>query len=186
LAQRLAYYAAEDGQGVLAPRGWHCFGLYGSNGQALIVTPRVIDSRQFFRSNGYATKEDAVELSYSYGGTSGRWAVAHAIARYFPTYRKFIQTNFEGLDVGPLPKGPYSHDILAQRSANAVRYVTPPLTAGAGAAGMLSPSSRPIYGLATLVGDAKEPNLSQVNVRLPEAYEGLTKVIIDNVKQEAN
>ena len=51
---------------------------------------------------------------------------------------------------------------------------------------MLSPSSRPIYGLATLVGDAKEPNLSRVNVRLPKAYESLTNIIIGNVKQEAN
>jgi len=186
IAQKLAFYAAADGQGVLAPRGWKCFGFYGSNGQGLIVTSQSVDFRKFFSANGFTTKLNAVELSYNYGGTSGRWAVAHAITRYLPAYRKFIQTNFDGLEVGPLPKGPYPHDVLVRHSANAVRYVTPPFTAGEGTSWMLSPSSRPIQGFATLLGDVKEPNLSKVNVRLPEAYEDLADVIIDNARREAN
>ncbi len=39
LAQQLAYYKSEYGIGVVAPRGWHCFGTYGSNGSTLYVTP---------------------------------------------------------------------------------------------------------------------------------------------------
>ena len=38
VARQLAYYAFSS-LGVYAPRGWHCFGLYGSNGTQLIVTP---------------------------------------------------------------------------------------------------------------------------------------------------
>lgn len=34
-ATRLAYYKSEQGLGILVPRGWHCFGVYGSSGYAL-------------------------------------------------------------------------------------------------------------------------------------------------------
>src|SRR6266571_1097020 len=43
-ANRLAYYQAENGPGVLGPRGWTCFGVYGSNGETLYVTPDQLDS----------------------------------------------------------------------------------------------------------------------------------------------
>jgi hypothetical protein len=42
MAGRLAYYKAEKGSGVLAPRGWYCLGTYGSNGEALYVSPNPI------------------------------------------------------------------------------------------------------------------------------------------------
>ena len=48
LAQRLAYYKAEDGIGVLAPRGWHCFSTYGSGGSNLFVSPDPIDTTELF------------------------------------------------------------------------------------------------------------------------------------------
>lgn len=34
-AERLAYYKSEQSAGVLAPRGWYCFGTYGSSGDTL-------------------------------------------------------------------------------------------------------------------------------------------------------
>src|SRR6185437_1740796 len=43
-AQRLAYYKAENGFGVLAPKGWHCFGTYGSGGANLFVSPNPINA----------------------------------------------------------------------------------------------------------------------------------------------
>jgi hypothetical protein len=49
LASRFAYYEAEDGFGVLAPRGWHCFSTYGSNGSNLYVTPETTILRQLER-----------------------------------------------------------------------------------------------------------------------------------------
>jgi len=34
--QQLAYYSLETGLGVLAPRGWYCFGTYGSGASACL------------------------------------------------------------------------------------------------------------------------------------------------------
>jgi hypothetical protein len=39
IAKKLAYYKSEATSGVLAPRGWYCFGAYGSSGSALFVAP---------------------------------------------------------------------------------------------------------------------------------------------------
>jgi hypothetical protein len=36
--------------GVIVPRGWHCFGLYGSSGVRLLVTPQRHDAADLFRS----------------------------------------------------------------------------------------------------------------------------------------
>lgn len=51
-AQRLAYYKSEQGFGVLAPRGWYCFGVYGSNGYALYVSPQQISTDNLFSRTG--------------------------------------------------------------------------------------------------------------------------------------
>ena len=47
-ALRLAYYKAQYGPGVLAPRGWHCFSTYGSDGANLFVSPDAIDAKALF------------------------------------------------------------------------------------------------------------------------------------------
>src|SRR5436853_5444611 len=44
LAQRLTYYKADGGSGVLGPRGWNCFGLVGSSGSYLLVTPALLNT----------------------------------------------------------------------------------------------------------------------------------------------
>ena len=50
LAQMIAYYKASDGSGVLAPRGWYCFGTYGSSGSNLIRNPNASElHRSIFR-----------------------------------------------------------------------------------------------------------------------------------------
>ena len=46
-AQKLAYYQAGNPPGVLAPRGWYCFGLYGSGGSTLLVSPEPIEDKLF-------------------------------------------------------------------------------------------------------------------------------------------
>ena len=63
MAQRLAYYAASGAPGVLAPRGWHCFGLYGSNGSRLIVVPRPLASNDFFGKQQFRAAGPVVELA---------------------------------------------------------------------------------------------------------------------------
>jgi hypothetical protein len=184
LARQLAFYAASDGPGVLAPRGWHCFGVYGSSGTGLLVAPEKLDSHDFFSGKQFSTEGNAVELTYEYGGTSGRWGVAKAIARYFPRRRDFIKNNFQGLEVGPLPSGPYPRDSLSQRTNKSVRYVTPPRTKGEGTAWMLAPSTQSVDGLLMLVNDPDEPDIFRVNVRLPDKYRGLTANILQNAKKQ--
>lgn len=186
LARRVAYYAASGTPGVLAPRGWHCFGLYGSSGSKLIVAPRPLASGDLLGNQQFRTDGPAVELAYDYGGTSGRWAVAEAIARYFPLHHNFIEKNFRGLKVGPLPSGPYTHDKLTRRTEKVVRYLTPANTKGAGTEGFLAPTAEPIKGLALLVTDPDGPDLLRVNVRLPDKDRPVVEVILRNAELQAS
>jgi len=186
VAKQLAYYAASDGPGVLAPRSWYCFGVYGSNGSGLVVTPKKLIPAAFFKQPQFRTKDYGVELAYDYGGTSGRWAVAEAIARYFPRHRDFIQHNFQGLEIGPLPSGPYPDDRFTQRTDKLVQYITPPMTKGAGTTWVLAPSAQPVQGLAMLVNESDGPDLYRVNVRLPHAYSSLATVILASARREAH
>lgn len=183
IARQLAFYAASDGPGVLAPRGWHCFGVYGSNGSGLVVAPEKLVPAEFFSEQPFATSGDAVELAFSYGGTSGRWAVAKAIARYFPRHRNFIRDNFEELDVGPLPSGPHPHDSISTHTDSLVRYTTPPQTQGAGTEWFLAPSGQPVHGLAMLVNEADGPDLLRVNVRLQASDSALGSAILDDAQR---
>lgn len=176
-ARRLAYYAASSGRGVLAPRGWHCFGAYGSGGDLLVVTPETLGSK--LRTGG-----SAVELTYAFGDTSGRGTVADAIARYFPRYRDFIRENFEFLKDRGFPSGPYAQDSFSRRTDTLVRYITPARTKGGGTESALAPSSQPIQGLAMLVINTDGPDLLQVNIRLPNSDHGLAEAILHEAELE--
>jgi len=84
--QHLAYYKAVSGVGVLALRGWHCFGTYGSSGESLFVSAEAIDtSSGLNRSTGLSGA--AIQLSYTYGDTSGSILVAETVARVFPAFK---------------------------------------------------------------------------------------------------
>jgi hypothetical protein len=85
-AQRLAYYKAEEGVGVLAPRRWHCFGTYGSNGATLYVSPDPINTADLFSTSWKGFAGSVIQISYEVGDTSGRFAVAKTIARVFPSH----------------------------------------------------------------------------------------------------
>ena len=81
-AERLAYFKAEPTGGVLAPRGWKCFGRYGSSGDLLTVAPP--EAKQMLRLLEGKTTGPVVMLTELLGGTSGRFAVAAVAARVFP------------------------------------------------------------------------------------------------------
>src|SRR5689334_20720696 len=76
-AAKLAF-CATDHASVLAPRGWHCIGLYGSSGQTLIVTPDRHQAEEFFASEPVSIHGPAVQMTVSEGGTSGRLSVIPA------------------------------------------------------------------------------------------------------------
>lgn len=175
-ARQLAYYAIEH-DGVLAPRGWHCFGLYGSNGGILIVTPEPHGTRDLLL-RPQPLRGPAVQRTVSLGGTSGRFAVARMIARAFPAHMDFARrVAAEGLG-DPLPAGPYRTDNMVQLRPNAVGYRTPAGREGLGTDSRLAPNDRPIDGLAVLYPD-DDMNLIKIDVRLPAAQAGLATPILN-------
>jgi hypothetical protein len=112
-AQRLAYYKPAHGAGTLAPRGWHCFGTYGSSGTNLYVSPEPLSSADVFSTNWKGFSGPVVQLSVEDGGTSGRFAVARTIARVFPAHTKFVKDVIaEGIEpASSFPSGPYPNDL---------------------------------------------------------------------------
>lgn len=186
LAQRLAYYKAEYGVGVLAPRGWHCFSIYGSNGSNLFVSPDLIEAKQLFSGDWKGFSGPIVLLSVSEGGTSGRFDVAKVVARVFPAYSSFVQ-GVIAESINPtdsFPSGPYPKDKLKYRSKNVVEFETPAYTDGLGTQLRLQKNASSIMGVAMVVeGDM---DLLQVSARLLDADRLLAKAIVKDVEDEAS
>jgi hypothetical protein len=175
VASELAYYASAD-LGVLAPKGWHCFGLYGSNGATLIVTPEVHGSADLLEAPKLLTGP-AVEVSFSWSSTAGRSEVAEVIARLFPSKRKFVD---DVIDEGIEPKenfpfGPYPGDTVTHRSSTDVMFVTPAGSDGMGTASRLAKNGDPISGEVRL---SPENDATVIDVRLPKAMLQLVPAIL--------
>lgn len=183
-AQQLAYYASKKEFGVLAPRGWYCFGTYGSNGDTLYVSPQPINAANLLTSTWTGFTGPAIQLSREHGDTSGRSGVAKTIARAFPARRAFVRTVIDdGTDpASSFPFRPYPNDKLTYRSKEIVEYQTPANTEGLGTNSSLQSNADPISGVAILIG--KVPDLLQLSVRLPIAQVGLTPFIIGQVERD--
>ena len=122
LAQRVAYYKASDGEGVLGPRGWYCFGTYGSSGSNLYVTPMPLKSADLFSNSWKGISSFGIQFSVSNGDTSGRFEVAQIIARVFPAHSAFVRRVIaEGVEPSTsFPYGPYPADKLTYKSKETV------------------------------------------------------------------
>lgn len=166
LAQRLAYYKASDGQGVLGPRGWYCFGTYGSSGSNLYITPMPLKSTDLFSDSWKGISSYGIQISKSNGDTSGRFEVAQIIARVFPAHSAFVRRVIaEGVEPATsFPYGPYPADKLIDKSKETVEYVTPPNTEGLGTKSFLIKDADPIDGVVLLTGE--ELSLTHLSVRL--------------------
>jgi hypothetical protein len=181
LAQRLAYYQAQYGIGVLAPRGWYCFGTYGSSGQNLYVAPTPITSAELFSDSWKGLTGAAIQLSGATGDTSGRFEVAKIIARVFPAHKAFVESVIaEGEPASSFPSGPYPNDKLIYESRKLVEYVTPANTEGLGTTSYLIKNDTPIRGVAILTGE--ELSLIHLAVRLPQDLANLVPTIIQQVE----
>ncbi len=175
-ASRLAWYESAYG-GVLAPRGWHCIGLEGSNGWFLMVTPEDHGQRPFdARLTG-----PGIEISESAGDTSGRFAAAQIAARLFPSRRVFVdRVMAEGLmPQSDFVSGPFPRDRIQRQGPDAVTFETPANTDGMGTKSRFVKSADPIQGLAMM--DA-ENDATVLVVRLAPAMRDLASVIIDTAK----
>ena len=184
-AQRLAYYHAEQGPGVLAPRGWYCFGTYGSNGEVLYISPQPIDATSLLSPQGAGFTGPVIEFAHMVGDTSGRFSVARTIARVFPAHRAFVsKVAAEGIwPADAFPSGPYPQDKLTYKSKEMVEYQTPAQTEGLGTNSRLLKNSSPISGVAILVGEP--PDLLFLSMRLPLDLGGLAAAIIRQVERDA-
>lgn len=182
-ASRLAWYVSGY-SAVLAPRGWHCFLIYGSDGMALYVAPEPL-SLDRLRHDGPGLRGPAIVLQGNNGGTSGRWGVAHYIARYFPHYRSFIQEIRDmGLTVGELPAGPYPRDRIVSRTATRIRLITPAGVEGEGTSHRLAPARDPVETLILLHPD-RDMDTTSIQVRLPRGQTALAGVIFAEARRRA-
>jgi hypothetical protein len=180
-AQRLAYYNSEQGFGVLAPRGWHCFCVYGASGYALYVSPKEIVAANLFSTTWTGFEGPAIERAGESGDTSRRFTVARTIARVFPSPRTFVERVIEeGLEpASAFPFGPYPKEKLNYRSKEMVEYETPANTHGLGTNSRLKKSADPISGVAILLGEP--PDLLLLSVRLPPSLVNLKSAIVQQV-----
>jgi len=182
-AARLAYYKAETGVGTLAPRGWHCFGLYGSSGWVLVTAPQLLTSDDFFGKHPKPLTGPAVEVSFDDGGTSGRFGVAGLIARYFPDRRAFLQKVIaEKIEpASAFPLVPFKDDQFVSRAGGIVEIVNPPRRQGVGTLGRLVASDLPIHATVAVTGDErKDEELGGwvFAVRLPKDQDDLAPAIL--------
>jgi hypothetical protein len=184
VAQRLAYYKAAYGFGVLAPRGWYCFETYGSNGSTLFVSPEPINPSELFTGNWKGFAGQVIQISNDMGDTSGRFSVARIIARVFPAHKAFVKDVIaEGIEpASSFPSGPYPNDKLTYRSNDIVEFQTPSNTEGLGTSSWLKKNGIPISGVAILFG--QELNLLQLSVRLSPNLINLTPIIIQQVETD--
>jgi hypothetical protein len=183
-AQRLAWYKAQYGPGVLAPRGWHCFSTYGSNGSSLFISPDAIDAKALFSPDWKGFTGPAIQISIAEGGTSGRFEVAEVIARVFPAHKQFAQNVIaEGLEpASDFPSGPYPSDKLTYRGTNTVEFETPANTQGMGTDSRLEANASPIDGVAIITG--ADTDLIQLSARVSEKDRDLIPLIVKQVESD--
>jgi hypothetical protein len=185
IAQRLAYYKAEYSAGVLAPKGWNCFSIYGSDGSNLYVSPDPIDSKTLLSMDWKGFAGPAVQISVSSGGTSGRFEVAKVIARVFPAYKAFAQSVIaEGIEpASDFPSVPYPGDKLTYRAKNIVEFETPASAQGLGTDSRLQMNTSPIDGVAIVSG--ADTDLTLLSARVPAGDSDLIPAMIKQAEKEA-
>jgi hypothetical protein len=185
-AAKLAWYSTGS-NGVLGPRGWYCFGTYGSNGAAIYVAPQPVQSADVLTASTWAAGAGpAIEMAISTGDTSGRFTVAQAIQRVFPSHQAFAQKVIaEGLEpASQFPSGPFATDKTTTKSDTVVEYETPADTQGLGSIfSRLTPASTPIDGAAVLQGAT--PDLAFVAVRLTPDLAALTPLVVQQFEADS-
>ncbi|CAM2143952.1 exported protein of unknown function [Pararobbsia alpina] len=174
LASRLAWYSVGD-IGVLAPRGWQCFGYYGSSGTILLVIADY--SRKLGLNSGNDVDGQAIELGTSYGQTSGRFEAAKIAARLFPDRKAFVDSV---AGEGILPREefdnrPFPHDQVRRLRSDQVSFETPAREDGLGTMSRLVKSDDPIEGMASM---NEENDATMLVVRVDSASRDLVPTIL--------
>jgi hypothetical protein len=183
-ADGLAYYSVSSapGSGVLGPRGWYCFGTYGSGGGSLFVSPEPFDTSDIFSRSWNGARRPAIVLNGNNGGGSGMSSVAPVIARVFPAYKWYALSHEREFDQ-KLVFGPYPGDILSYKGDSVVEFTTPPQANGLGTQFSLKKNSSPIHGVAII--DHTSFDLVVLSVRLPSNLARLASAIIRQLERDA-
>ena len=177
-AARLAYYKSW-GVGILAPRGWDCYGLVGSSGFSLLVSKTRIDRKKLLSSAWDGISGPAIWIDLVDGDTSGRYTIAEMIGRVFPSFRGNAKKTLE--DIGQaMPAGPYPADRLVRKNSKLVEFWTAANAEGLGTTSpILGKDPIPVRGVAMLT---VKMNLVFAALRLSEDLSGLSPVIIRQVE----
>ncbi|MBZ0149676.1 MAG: hypothetical protein K8F62_19335 [Pseudorhodoplanes sp.] len=180
----LAFYSADESidAGVLAPRNWHCFGIYGSSGSGLYVIPRGLRGPILNRPEKVKNGPAVIKRFFN-GEASGRFGVARISARIFPQAHRYVES-VRALGIVD-PKDyvfvPWPADRLDRLSDSVVSYATPLGAQGLGTELGLAPGREPILGLVFLTGDLEGkgdgPYLEGLAVRLDRATQHLYPAI---------
>jgi len=184
-ARRLAYYKAGEDLGVLAPRGWHCFFVYGSSGTTLLVSPDPMDWTIWREYKDVTGPVVAIHHGYGATGSGVTLAVAPLIARVFPAYAAFVAGVKKTFEFENFPSGPYKTDTLSYKNKSVVEYKTPARTEGLGTSGRIRPGDNSISGVAMLSGKMPEPDSLVLSVRLSDKLKVLAPAIIQQLEREA-
>jgi hypothetical protein len=166
---RLAVYKGHEGIGVLGPKGWFCYELYGSNGNQLLITPKPLNVPLTANITGFGIHYYVISSE-----TSGRFEVARMIARVFPKRMKFArQVIDEGMfPVSDFPIGPFPGDRLTYRGDSVVEFETPANTDGLGTMSRMKRANLQISGVAMVYPDPW-PDIAYLAVRLPPEFQNL-------------
>ena len=173
IASRLAFYVSNDTGGVLAPRGWRCIALEGSNGSILLIKPGSFGRDPLSTS----LSGPAIQLSVSLAETSGRFEAARIAARLFPAHRAFVDGVIaEGFEPrSDFPSGPPAHDRIQRAGPNVVTFETPANEDGVGTMTRLRKSPDPISGRASIDDDN---NVTLLAIRLDPSMRDLAPAIL--------
>jgi hypothetical protein len=180
LAGRLASYESGYNISVLAPRGWHCAGLEGSDGVGLYLSPNPISAKDMVASRFHIISGPFIEMWAADGDTSGRDEVAAVVSRYFPKKLQMVRdiiVNQMHQSMSNYPRGPYPHDHQILRTDTIVEVLTPPNADGLGTNGRMKPGPEPIRSAAILL-PSDPPYSVVVSIRLPKSQEDLAPVIL--------
>jgi hypothetical protein len=179
LAGQLAYYKAQDGYGVLGPRGWQCVATQTADSTRLLVMPEI--DRAKLSAGTFEVTGPAI-LAESDGGLCEICVTVPRMAiRLFPTEREWGTLVLRDKGVKDIAIGPYPADVIDRQDDKTMRFRTPANKDGFGTE-RFKASADPIDGLAMLLGGQSEGMLLQV--RLPDAMRRLTTVILRQMQQE--
>ena len=180
-ASKLAFYS-DISHGILAPRGWSCFGFAGPGATTLYVAPPPVGQSDVIDGNW---RGPVVELFETGNDSQGRFDVARFITRLFPAHQAYAQSVInEGVEpASDFPTGVPATDKVNRLSDELVEYETPPNTDGLGVAMRLQPGEDPLDGFVLLRGQT--PAVVFAAVRLGPEMRDLAPTLVGQVERDS-